>query len=473
MFSFNPTVPTEQEQNQDRPSRGFLHVFRRRRHYIDVEKDTQFTDAWVVLALILGSVGLLLDNAFFTTAAIFLLVLVGITWMWSTFSLAGLSYTRRFQETRAFQGEQITLTLAVSNRKPLPLTWLTIHDVFPATLPLQPDQAGQTRAANGAATTDEGRPSSLVTLNRATNRGEFRTFWMPNAFQHIERHYTIDCTERGFHRYGPARLETGDGFGFFKRGATLPGEAYLIVYPRLYTVAELKLPAKNPFGALRARGHLFEDPLRTVGIRTWQSSDDPRRIHWKATARHQEMLSRVYEPSEEQQILLFLNVATLTRHWHGTIPELLERTISVAASLAALTVDERVPVGLIANGTLPGSDQPIRLLPGRSPAQIIRILELLAAVTPFASHPIETLLMKEAPRLAWGATLVVVTAIAHEELLISLLELAEAGRRIVLFTLAQKAPEQLLPGILVYHLPHLVEDVIAPERSLNQPPSLS
>ena len=55
-----------------------------------------------------------------------------------------------------------------------------------------------------------------------------------------------------------------------------------------------------------------------------------------------------------------------------------------------------------------------------------------------------------------------VTAIAHEGLLAALLSLAGAGRRVVLFTLAQEPPTQLLPGITVYHLPHLVDDLVAP-----------
>ncbi len=141
----------------------------------------------------------------------------------------------------------------------------------------------------------------------------------------------------------------------------------------------------------------------------------------------------------------------------------MERAISVAGSLAALCAEMRLPVGLIANGYLPESDQPLRLLPGRSPNQLLRILELLAAVTPFASRPIEEILLREAPRLPWGATLLVVTAIAHDELLATLQDLASAGRKLALFTLAAKPPAQYLPGITVYHLPHLVADVIAPQ----------
>ena len=161
-------------------------------------------------------------------------------------------------------------------------------------------------------------------------------------------------------------------------------------------------------------------------------------------------------------MLIFLNVATLERHWLGHIPELMETAVSVAGSLAQVAAEARLPVGLIANGVLPGSDQPLRLLPGRSPGQLVRILELLAAVTPFASTPVEDLLLRESPRLPWGATLVVVTAIAHDGLLAALLDLRRAGRKVVLFTLAEEPPVRRLEGIPVYHLPHLVAHVIAP-----------
>jgi len=449
--NLSPNPPQNDRTPPERTSRwgaspwltGRWSLLRRRKRFVDQSKDTQFSDAWILLALLLTLLALAADNRFLTGAAAGLLVVAGVSGLWSALSLVGLEYERRFSQVRAFQGEQVTLTLTVRNRKPLPITWLNITDTFPASLPIDEQD---------------------VSLNMATQQGEFHTFWMLGALQQVTRRFTIHCTERGFHRFGPATLRTGDGFGFFGRKATLPAQQTLIVYPRLYPVTELGLPSKSPFGDRRAQGHLFEDPLRMAGVREWQSSDSLRRVHWKATARHQQMLSRVYEPSEEQQILVVLNVATLARHWHGTIPELLERAISVAGSLAAVAADERLAVGLLANGALPGSDQPIRLLPGRNPQQLVQILELLAAVTPFATGPVEALLLQEAPRLAWGATLVVVTAIAHDALLATLLELVDAGRRVVLFTLAQEPPGQFLPGVTVYHLPHLVEDLIAPER---------
>ena len=177
------------------------------------------------------------------------------------------------------------------------------------------------------------------------------------------------------------------------------------------------------------------------------------------------MLSRLYEPSEEPQVMLFLNVATLERYWEGVVPHLVERTISVAGSLAALCTEQRLPVGLVANAYWPGSDQAMRLLPGRSPNQLMRILEMLAAID-LPNRSIEAQLLREAPKLPWGATLVVVTAVAHEALLEAMLQLAHARRKLVLFTLAEAPPERLLPGIKVVHLPHLVEDIIVPQMAV-------
>lgn len=427
------------------PQSTYARVLRelRNNRYVNQAVDAQFSDAWLVLGVLLTALGLATNQAVLLTPALLLFVIAAVGWGWNRLSLFGLYYTRQLSETRAFLGETVDLTLEVRNRKFLPVAWLVIGDIFPADLPLAEE---------------------AVRLNRATNLGEFATFWSLGAFGRLARHYKVQCNQRGFHFFGPAKVETGDGLGMFTRQGRLALRQRLIVYPRLYTVAELGLPAKNPFGERGSHEQLFEDPLRTAGIRDWQPADGLKRVHWRATARHGAMLSRHYEPSEEQQVLIFLNVATMPRHWQGQIPELLERAISVAGSLAAMCAEQRLAVGLIANGFLPESDQPLRLLPGRSPDQLVCIMELLAAVRAFATFPIEELILHEAPRLPWGATLVVVTAIAHDGLLAALLELRHAGRKVVLFTLAEKPPEQALPGITVYHLPHLVEDLIMPTQ---------
>jgi uncharacterized protein (DUF58 family) len=411
------------------------------RHSIDLSHDTQFSDAWVVFAVLLTLLGLALNNVVLTTAAIILLAISGLSWLWAAVAFRGLSYRRHFSEFRAFQGEVIELSLEVRNAKLIPQPWITVHDSFPHVLPVA---------------------EVKLEMNPTTNLADFRTFWMAGPYQRITRRFHVHCTERGYHPYGPAVITSGDAFGFFMRTKIERSADHLIIYPRLYTVAEMRLPTKHPFGPSVTPTSLYQDPMRTAGVRPWEAGDSLRRVHWKASARHQELLSRIYEPSEEHVVQLFLNSTTMMRHWHGYHPEMQERVISVAGSLAALATEERMPVGLIANGALRGSERSLRLLPGRSPSQLMHILELLAQITPFATQPIEELLIEQAPHLPWGATLVIITAIAHDELLATLLDLAAVGRRIVLFTMADEPPTQYLRNITVYHMPHLVDDLIAP-----------
>jgi uncharacterized protein (DUF58 family) len=249
-------------------------------------------------------------------------------------------------------------------------------------------------------------------------------------------------------------VTSGDIFGLFRDEYSFPALNWLIVYPRILPIEELGLPPKDPFGEVKAWQRIYEDPSRTIGVRDHHPDDGFRRVHWKATARKQKLQVKVYEPTTSFTLVTFVNVATFDKYWYGTIPELLERCITVAASICHFATERRYVVGLIANGCIPRSDQPIKVLPGRSPQQLTRILEALAAVTPIAMQDISDLLSRESPRLPWGATLAVVTANVNDELCSTLLRLHAAGRRLVLISLSQDSPDPAVSElILTYHLP--------------------
>jgi uncharacterized protein (DUF58 family) len=375
--------------------------------------------------LAMGQGGLLL-------IAVLILTIAPLAWLWNEYSLYGVEYERLFSERRAFLGEAVDITLRVVNRKLLPLGWLRVDDQFPLALPL---------------TKGEWTPSPQPTVGCVSNLLSLR--W----YERTSRHYQVCCQQRGFYAFGPASIRSGDLFGLFSKAHKSDHLDWLIVYPRVEPIESLGLPAKDPFGETKARQRIFEDPSRTIGVRDHQPEDSFKHIHWKATARHQELQVKVYEPTTTFNLIVFLNVATLPKHWQGTIPPLLERAISVAASIASYGVARRYTVGLLANGCLPMSDQPIKVLPSRSPNQLTRILEALAAVTSFATSSIEDLLSAESPKLPWGATLVVVSAVLTDELLAAMLRLRDAGRRLVLVSLADKAPSHELTGMLTYHLP--------------------
>jgi len=395
-----------------------------------------FNENWVALALFAIVLGLLLHQNDLLSMSALVLTVALAGWSWNHFCLRGISYKRSFSERRAFLGETIDFTLRVTNTKWLPVAWLRIEDEYPLPVTLvEGDVQPSTKA-------DVGLLCNLMSLR----------WW-----EKVRWCYRLRCDRRGFYPFGPAHLQSGDLFGLFSSLAVRPAVDWLIVYPAVKPLEAIALPSKEPFGEVRSRLRIFEDPSRAVGIRDYQQEDAFKHIHWKATARRQDLQVKVYEPTTSFQLVLFLNMATLPKYWQGVIPELLEQAISVTASIASYATDKRFQVGLVANGCWPESDQPLKVLPSRSPDQLTRILEALAAVSALPTISVEDLLNRESTHLAWGAALIVVTAVVTEDLMAAMTRLQSAGRRMVLVRLDDKPLPCETGGIAVHRVVDLGE----------------
>lgn len=393
-----------------------------------------FSDAWIPLAIIILITGLIANrNTAVIAVGVGLFIIAGISSWWRKLSLVGVTYVRSFDQTHVFPNEPVTMTLTVSNAKPLPLTWLQFKDEAP----VPPIERGQ---------------FALVTSEITGSYVLENTFSM-NAFERTRRTATFQFPRRGFYHIGPVRYLSGDIFTLFTVEREHRYLDTIVVYPNIWPLETLKLPARELFGELQVRRSLFTDPVKTQGIREYQPQDRFRDVHWKATARRGNLQTKIYDPTSSMTVVTFLNVATFPKHWMGFDPELLERAISVAASISNYAAEQKWGVGFYANGSVPGSDQPIRVAPGRSRDQLKHILEALAAVTEFATGSIELLLYRESRKLPWVATFVLVTAVVTEEILVSLVRLKEAGRRVTLISLADEPMPTEMQGVLAYHIP--------------------
>lgn len=194
---------------------------------------------------------------------------------------------------------------------------------------------------------------------------------------------------------------------------------------------------------------VYEDPSRIAGVRDYRPGDALRRIDWNATARLGKLQSRTYEPTASQHLYVGLNTQTLEPAWAGYIPELLERSISIAASVARDAFDARYAVGLLANSSVPEADHAIRIAPGRRPEQFIRVLEALAIITPFVLTPLSAMLDREEHRLAAGTTIAVVTAIMPADLAATIVRLRRRGHQITVLGIGGADWSELVPGVSV------------------------
>lgn len=392
------------------------------------------SEGWLYVIGGLALVGLLLREGQLFVVALILVFTAVMSRVWERYSLVGLSYRRQLGQTRAFFGEEVQLSVEILNDKLLPLPWLEVEDGVPG--------AAQVHISPAAT-----RPSHIP------GRRILGMLLSIRWYERIRRHYRVRCNARGFLTFGPATLRTADVFGFTTREMEVEHEDYLLVYPNIVSLDRLGLPAGDPFGDVPVRRQwLFDDPLRTIGVRDYRPGDSPRRLHWKATARapSQELQVKLFEPTTTHRILVILNINTADENWSwaGYDPELLEAAITTAASVASWASERGFLLGLAANGKLYRSGSAVRIPPSRDPHQLMHILEALARLVPIPTMAAETLLELEAPGLSYGTTVVFVTSSLSDVLVRQLRRLQSSGHRpAVLLISSTDQPVARLDGL--------------------------
>lgn len=358
-----------------------------------------------------------------------LLLTAGLAALWNRWSLRRLNYERLISSGRAFPDDKITLQLRLSNRKPLPLTSVNVRDRMPPGLHISGSHVQLDH--HGKQVVDRG--TSLR--------------W----YEQVTWNYQVHCDRRGAYRFGPATLDSGDPFGFYTTERAEPQTLSLIVYPRLLPLERLRLPQRRPLGELRAP-NIVRDPMRTIGVRDYHTSDPLRHVHWTATARTGTLQTRVYEPTGALELVLFLDLDSFEQYWQGVDDEQIERMISATATVAKAAIDEGYAVGLYVNGAPAQFEQLVRLPPSRSAAQFERIMETLARLVAFSVAPMARVLRLHARELPAGATLMLISCIAPESTRAVLARIRAAGRPVWWLFLGDDVPPAV-PGVVVHHAP--------------------
>ena len=386
--------------------------------------------AWLLIAVLLLVGAVVLRQVPLLLVALLFFLASGIARIWARYALERVEYSRRLSAGRVFWGETVTLEIRVANRKLLPLPWVRVEDEMPQELTF-PNKLSPSY-----------KPARLV-LTNVLSLGWYRQ---------LTRRFSVRCLRRGFFTFGPATIRSGDLFGFFQNEVASDKLDHLLVYPRIVPLEDLGIPSRDPFGDLRLRRHLFEDPMRVMSTREYAYGDPLKRIHWKATARVGRLQSRVHEATTTVDIALFLDARTVRPPFWGIQEQLLETAIIAAASVSDYGAREGHRIGLYVNETYRHTDRLIKLPPSDGPAQLQRVLEALAHIQGLPFYSLEDVLNREGRDISWGSTLAVITAIPTEALLSSLIRFRRAGRHVALLVVGAETPQASLDGLPVYHI---------------------
>ena len=340
---------------------------------------------------------------------------------WSRLCLVGVTCRRVLSECRVFPGEKVEVTLHLANRKLLPLPWIQVEDRLPEGL------TQRTPGPNGDA---------------SAFRHSTAMLW----YRSVRWTHDVTCERRGYYPFGPIEITSGDIFGLYTCSRTSTPEHRIIVYPKIYPVSRVPIPSVQPMGNSKSETCLFQDPTRAVGVREYRVWDGLRHIHWKASARAQELQVKVFEPSTTFKIALFLAVDSF--HREGTFrSEEFELGISAAASIAHHVIDHGGPAGLFSNTCLADSGHPVIIPPSGDRGQLAHILEALAKTTSSWDRPFGIFLERERRSLPAGTTLVFTLSSPTDDFLPLLLSLKGTGYKILVLFIGEQGSLPVMEGI--------------------------
>jgi uncharacterized protein (DUF58 family) len=169
----------------------------------------------------------------------------------------------------------------------------------------------------------------------------------------------VPATRRGWLPIGRVMLETRFPLGIFRSWSYVEPQLRCLVYPRPERSPLPPPSAESARGALRSPMPGNDD---YSGLRTYQLSDSPRHVAWKAVARNEDMLTKQFTGEAAAELWL---------DWTRLAPGLgLEQRLSRLAGWVLAAERSGVTYGL----RLPGSE----IAPGRGELHRTACLQALA-----------------------------------------------------------------------------------------------
>lgn len=195
---------------------------------------------------------------------------------------------------------------------------------------------------------------------------------------------------RGLHTLPAARAGTFDPLGLYMRLTARSQKHKILVLPRPLHIEKL--------GFLGGMGHASLAPHHATtvadatdyhGVRAWQQGEAIRRVHWKSTARTNQLHVVEWEesPTADLALLLDTNADTILGQDDDST---LEQAITAAASIACHLLENGCRVHLYYQANNGGKETVLRHFKGNNTRDQHKILRELAEIEP-VKHPDGTL----------------------------------------------------------------------------------
>ncbi len=259
-----------------------------------------------------------------------------ISWLWARSLARGLQLNREIRFGWVQVGDRMEERFTLVNSGFFPALWVEIEDQ--ARIP-----GYQASSATGVGGMSENR-------------------WLTEGV----------CSQRGLFQLGPTFIRSADPLNIYSIRITDPRTTQLLIVPPVIDLTRYAAEVGGWSSERRSGMRAPERSVTTSTVRPYIPGDSLHLIHWKTTARQDELHVRHLEEIPAGDWLLILDLDQATQLGPGR-NSTHEHAIILAASLASQGLRDGKAVGLAVNAT-----DPTWLAPSQSEGQRWLIMKTLA-----------------------------------------------------------------------------------------------
>jgi len=241
-------------------------------------------------------------------------------------------------------------------------------------------------------------------------------YWIPiviprAVFQNAETiiEYSEECSRRrGIYFLGPVKVSCSDPLGVFKSRREIQDLSRLLVYPKAQDLEYFEVLGDGTLTrigieTLLRSGHCEE----FIGLREYREGDNPRRIHWPSSVRHDRFLVKEFLENITTEVTLILDMHRLALSGIGDVTSV-EYIIQAAADITGIAIEKNHLVQMFAL-----SANLAHVPPGGGRDHLLTILDSLTYLRPQGEGAFEDDLEKVIPLLKRGSTAILITGSAN------------------------------------------------------------
>jgi uncharacterized protein (DUF58 family) len=337
--------------------------------------------------------------------------------LFARWGFRGLRIERTFSTTHCHAGDDIVMIETIVNRKLAPIPWLRLESTIHAGLHFA-------------------KISNLAVSSGALFQNH-RSLFSLMPYTRIVRRHGVHCSKRGWYKLETVAASMGDLVGVQAASAIHRMQLELLVYPRLVSRDEIPLLSSRWQGDITVKRWIMPDPFLVSGAREYRFGDTMNSIHWKATARSQKLQVYNRDFTADPRLLLAVNTQITETMWDAvTDPELVEKALSYAATLAEYAVSQGIPVGFGYNGSLQGQPGvPVYLAPEGGWPHLEHLFETMAKLAISCSRSFEDFLNHGIEQEGTAMDIILLTSFVSKGIEESIMRLESLGHSVFIIPL--------------------------------------